>query len=82
MIKEKLGRGRYSEVYHGLNLLTNQDVVIKLLKPINMEKIKKEIFILKELRQCKNITNLHEVVIDPPTQTPSLVNVYSDFGLR
>lgn len=29
----KLGRGRYSEVFKGVNLLDNQEVVIKILKP-------------------------------------------------
>lgn len=29
----KLGRGRYSEVYRGVNLLNNESCVIKILKP-------------------------------------------------
>jgi len=29
----KLGRGRYSEVFKAVNLLNNQDVVVKMLKP-------------------------------------------------
>ena len=29
----KLGRGRYSEVYKGVNLLNNESCVIKILKP-------------------------------------------------
>ena len=29
----KLGRGRYSEVFKGVNLLNNEQCVIKILKP-------------------------------------------------
>jgi casein kinase II subunit alpha len=29
----KLGRGRYSEVFKGVNLLTNEQCVVKILKP-------------------------------------------------
>ncbi len=29
----KLGRGRYSEVFKGVNLLTNESCVVKILKP-------------------------------------------------
>jgi serine/threonine protein kinase len=29
----KLGRGRYSEVFKAVNLLNNEDVVVKMLKP-------------------------------------------------
>ena len=30
---EKLGRGRYSEVFQGVNLLNNEIVAIKIIKP-------------------------------------------------
>ncbi len=29
----KLGRGRYSEVFKGVNLMDNREVVVKILKP-------------------------------------------------
>lgn len=32
-IIKKLGRGKYSEVFEGINILNNQRVVIKVLKP-------------------------------------------------
>jgi len=43
---QKLGRGKYSEVYKGMNIVTGEDVVIKILKPVKLEKIKREIKIL------------------------------------
>lgn len=39
----KLGRGRYSEVFKGVNLLNNEHCVIKILKPVKRAKIKREI---------------------------------------
>jgi len=32
----KLGRGRYSEVFRGVNLLNNEACVVKILKPGNI----------------------------------------------
>ena len=32
-IIKKIGRGKYSEVYEGINTLNNQRIVIKILKP-------------------------------------------------
>ena len=42
----KLGRGRYSEVFRGVDLLQNKDVVIKILKPVKKIKVRREIKIL------------------------------------
>jgi len=36
---KKLGRGKYSEVFEGINILNNQKCVIKCLKPIRVKKI-------------------------------------------
>lgn len=36
-IIKKIGRGKYSEVYEGINTLTNQRIVIKILKPGKFE---------------------------------------------
>lgn len=32
-IGQKVGRGKYSEVYKGVNILTDQRVIVKILKP-------------------------------------------------
>lgn len=37
-IIKKIGRGKYSEVYEGINTLTNQRIVIKILKPGKSQK--------------------------------------------
>ena len=35
----KLGKGKYSEVFESVDLVTNWTVVVKLIKPIKEEKI-------------------------------------------
>ena len=42
----KIGRGKYSEVYEGINTLNNERIVIKILKPVKKTKIRREIKIL------------------------------------
>jgi casein kinase II subunit alpha len=42
----KLGRGKYSEVFEGANLHNNEKCVIKILKPVRIEKQYREVKIL------------------------------------
>jgi len=42
----KLGRGRYSEVFRAVDLMKNQEVVVKILKPVKKQKVRREIKIL------------------------------------
>jgi casein kinase II subunit alpha len=72
----KLGRGRYSEVFRGVDLIQNQDVVIKILKPVKKIKVRREIKILETLQGGPFIINLMNKVADPSTKTPSLVFEY------
>ena len=45
-IIKKIGRGKYSEVYEGINTQNNDRIVIKILKPVKKTKIRREIKIL------------------------------------
>jgi casein kinase II subunit alpha len=72
----KLGRGKYSEVYEGANLKNNQKCVIKILKPVRIEKQFREVKILQTLYGGPNIVKLFDVLRDPTTQTPALVFEY------
>jgi casein kinase II subunit alpha len=56
-IIKKVGRGKYSEVFQGINIQNNTYCVIKVLKPIKKKKIKREIKILQNLSgiQSSNI---------------------------
>ncbi|XP_017772365.1 PREDICTED: casein kinase II subunit alpha-like [Nicrophorus vespilloides] len=61
-IIQKVGRGKYSEVFEALQTSSDQRVIIKILKPVKMRKIKREIKILQELRGGVNIIRLLGVI--------------------
>uniref|UniRef100_A0A8R1EW71 non-specific serine/threonine protein kinase n=1 Tax=Caenorhabditis japonica TaxID=281687 RepID=A0A8R1EW71_CAEJA len=69
----KLGRGKYSEVFEGFKISTDEKVVVKILKPVKKKKIKREIKILENLRGGTNIITLLDVVKDPISRTPALI---------
>ena len=70
----KIGRGKYSEVFDGVNVANgNERCVVKILKPVKKKKIKREIKILQNLCGGPNIITLLDVVRDPQSKTPSLV---------
>ncbi|TGZ64489.1 hypothetical protein CRM22_006335 [Opisthorchis felineus] len=77
-IVRKLGRGKYSEVFEGVNITTNGKCVIKVLKPVKKKKIKREIKILENLRGITNVISLEAVVKDPVSRTPALIFEYVD----
>ena len=58
------GRGKYSEVFEGINVANYQKCVIKVLKPVKKKKIKREIKILQNLSGGPNIVGLLDVVRD------------------
>merc|ERR1712198_465408 len=69
----KLGRGKYSEVFEAINITNNEKCVVKTLKPVKKNKIKREIKILENLRGGTNVISLHGVVKDPVSRTPALI---------
>ena len=83
-IVRKLGRGKYSEVFEGIQVTPNasntggagRKCVIKVLKPVKKKKIKREIKILQNLAGGPNIITLLECVRDPQSKTPSLIFEY------
>lgn len=76
------GRGKYSEVFEGINVVNYQKCVIKVLKPVKKKKIKREIKILQNLAGGPNIVALLDVVRDSQVcvgflqQPPSLVGQF------
>ncbi|KAF9578988.1 Casein kinase II subunit alpha [Lunasporangiospora selenospora] len=64
-IIRKVGRGKYSEVFEGVDIVEHDKCVIKVLKPIKKKKIKREIKILLNLRNGTNIIELWDIVRDP-----------------
>ncbi|KZV76222.1 Pkinase-domain-containing protein [Peniophora sp. CONT] len=75
-IVRKVGRGKYSEVFEGVCIVTNDQCIIKVLKPVKKKKIKREIKILQNLAGGTNIVMLLDVVRDPISKTPSLITEY------
>eukprot|EP00884_Botryococcus_braunii_P011085 jgi/Botrbrau1/19979/Bobra.0059s0093.2 len=75
-VVRKVGRGKYSEVFEGVNILNNQRCIIKILKPVKKKKIKREIKILQNLCGGPNVIRLLDIVRDPQSKTPSLVFEY------
>ncbi|CAK4115584.1 unnamed protein product [Aphanomyces euteiches] len=72
----RVDRGRYSEVFEGIEVATGNRCCIKILKPVKKKKIKREIKILQNLSGGPNIVQLLDVVRDPQSKTPSLVFEY------
>eukprot|EP01029_Cantina_marsupialis_P026583 TRINITY_DN7185_c0_g1_i1.p1 TRINITY_DN7185_c0_g1~~TRINITY_DN7185_c0_g1_i1.p1 ORF type:complete len:379 (-),score=80.65 TRINITY_DN7185_c0_g1_i1:215-1282(-) len=74
----KIGRGKYSEVFDGVDVTDESMVVVKVLKPVRKSKIKREIKILQNLRGGPNVIQLLDIVQDPRSKTPSLVFEHVD----
>ncbi|KAG6828611.1 hypothetical protein H0H92_007306 [Tricholoma furcatifolium] len=80
-IVRKVGRGKYSEtkfetVFEGINVVTEEKCIIKVLKPVKKKKIKREIKILQNLAGGPNVVALLDVVRDPASKIPSLITEY------
>lgn len=78
ILTRKLGRGKYSEVFEGLNITNKQSCAIKILKPVRQMKINREIKILQTLYGGPNIIKLLDVTKDPATKIPSLIFEYCE----
>lgn len=72
-IVSKIGRGKYLEVFEGMNVINDEPCVIKVLKPVKMKKIYREVKILKNLTGGPNVIALLDVVRDPQLKIPALV---------
>jgi casein kinase II subunit alpha len=78
VVIQKLGKGKYSEVFEATHLTNSSKCVIKILKPVKKRKIQREIKILQNLCGGTNIIQLYDVVRDPNTKIPSLIFEYVD----
>lgn len=73
----KLGRGKYSDVYEGIDPNTGKRVVVKILKPVRNSKILREIKILEAVKGGPNIINLLEKCYNPQDHTTCLVRIFN-----
>lgn len=72
-IISKIGRGKYSEVFQGINIYNDEPCVIKVLKPVKMKKIYREVKILKNLTGGPNVIGLLDIVRDELSKIPALI---------
>ncbi|BGP18716.1 hypothetical protein JCM10213_009194 [Rhodosporidiobolus nylandii] len=72
-VTKRLGRGKYSEVFEGYDVVNKRLVVIKVLKPIKKQKVKRELKVLSNLRGGTSIIELLDVVRDPQSKTPAII---------
>ncbi|KAH0875805.1 hypothetical protein HID58_073167 [Brassica napus] len=70
---EVVRKGKYSEVFEGINMNSNEKCIIKILKLVKKRKIRREIKILQNLCGGPNIVKLLDVVRDQHSKTPSLI---------
>ncbi|KAK7686324.1 Casein kinase II subunit alpha' [Cerrena zonata] len=75
-IVRRVGGGKYSEVFEGIDMSNEDTCIIKVLKPVSKKKIKREIKILRNLTGGPNIVSLLDVVRDPLSRTNSLITEY------
>lgn len=43
-VVRKVGRGKYSEVFEGINITNNEKCIIKILKPVKKKKVSDSFF--------------------------------------
>ena len=72
-IMGRIGGGKYGEVFRGIDIIRNQDVALKILKPIKVEKIQREVRILEAVKGLPNILQLHEICLEFGSKTPVIV---------
>lgn len=75
-VEQKIGRGKYSDVFLGVDTKENRQVVVKVLKPVKKKKILRELMVLQTLKGGPNIVEIFDVVRDPSSKTPSFIFEY------
>lgn len=77
-VMDKVGRGKYSQVFSGINVNTMERVAIKVLNPIRRRKVKREIKIMQNLSGDPHIPQLIDIVKDSPSRSPCLIYQFTD----
>lgn len=82
-VSRPLGKGKYGEVFEGFNFRHNQQCVVKIMRPVKEQRLRREIKILNHVSGGPNIIRLLDVVRDPDTKTPCFVFDYVNaMGLK
>lgn len=70
---QQLGKGKYGEVFEGIDVDADARCVVKIMRPVKEQRLKREIKILRHVRGGPNIIELLDLVRDPDTKTPCFV---------
>ena len=70
---QQLGKGKYGEVFEGVDLDTDARCVVKIMRPVKEQRLKREIKILRHVQGGPNVVRVLDLVRDPDTKTPCFV---------
>lgn len=74
-LRKLIGHGRYSEVFLGLQD-GKKECAIKVLKPVNTDRVRRELKILSQVQEQENILQLYDILIDDREGIPAMVTEY------
>ena len=61
-VLRKVGRGKYSEVFEGINLKNQQKCIIKILKPVKKKKVSLNCFTTSSSSRLSSFHVLHDIL--------------------
>jgi casein kinase II subunit alpha len=76
-VSTRLGRGKYSNVFRG-RCKDGSLCVVKVLKPVRVSKISREIRILEAIKGAPHVARLLDVVRDPDSKSIALIVSWSN----
>lgn len=72
-VLQQLGKGKYGEVFEGIDVDAGARCVVKIMRPVKEQRLKREIKILRHVCRGPNIIEMRDLVRDPDTKTPCFV---------
>ena len=75
-VVRRIGKGKFSEVFEGVDILKNQKVIVKMLKPTKQERIEREIMILQKVQGHPNVQKLIDIVREENSKIISYIHEY------
>lgn len=72
-VLEKIGRGKYSQVFLGMHMPSQERVVLKILNPVRNAKFRREITVLRKLQGNSHIMRVRDVLNNPISRVYTIV---------
>lgn len=73
-VLEKIGRGKYAQVFLAVHMPTQERVVLKILNPVRNAKFKREIDVLRQLQGNAHVMKLRDVLNNPVSRMYTIVS--------